>query len=546
MQRQVTGTPPALGQMTGLAKCIALPHDFAPQRYPSYPALERTAVLGFSAPLTWTSTSLNSANKFMLTRQAAWPLWGEIPYTTANGYTVDYAIDNVNVNVPTATTKIISKAIGSWAVGNRPASNLLAGVTGLGNFFSPYPIMGVDGGGIPFVYVPSGGIVNVVGNSDAPNSTGTTASIEATFEWWTSPGEVMTYKKTFNTQSTATNYGTFYGSISGFAAGYGYWLRPVSIQGTTVTPTTSVSMTVVYCGCTVSWGFSTTANPLASITVPLATTCLQPLCLPVEFANTTLPWYATRTTAAAALLTNVTQVLNKAGTFLGGRISPNIQNPWTVTTDYVGTLHPAEKNQLSAEEGFYTYVPPSTDLANFWDYTLPTGGGAAACPVYRLDNDSLVNVFFHTDPVAASYSVTVDWHIEFRTTSALFPIAVCSMPLESLHQAQLALATTGFFFNNWNHEKIRAIISNIGKYLLSTNPYGRAVTTLYKAGKAIAMGRQPRPYAQPTRYISTGAPRRGKRKGKKPRRPKRAPQPPPDRPFKPKSGLAMYLSSKGK
>jgi hypothetical protein len=186
---------------------------------------------------------------------------------------------------------------------------------------------------------------------------------------------------------------------------------------------------------------------------------LFPILVSSEFANSQLPWFATRTTAAAMLGTNVTQILNKAGTVLGGRVSPNVISPWSVTSSYIQGLHPAEKAWLPLETGVYTFAPPSTDMAHFWDYTLNTAAGAAASPVYRLDNDSLVNVLFVTPGSAEeSLAVTASWHIEFRTSSALFNVALSGMSLEVFHQSQLSLATAGFFFDNPDHKAILAKI----------------------------------------------------------------------------------------
>jgi hypothetical protein len=205
--------------------------------------------------------------------------------------------------------------------------------------------------------------------------------------------------------------------------------------------------------------YSDSAVTYGNVVVTAGTvTALYPLSYPVEFSNSTLPWYSTRVTAAAVLGTNVTQIQKKGGTVLAGRVSPNVQNPWVVSQSYVNGLHPAEKAFLPLETGIYSYCPPSTDLANFWDYTLPTyigSNSSFSAPVMRLDNDSLVNIMFITATSdAEQLAITLDWHIEFRTSSALFPIGLSAMTLESLHSAQLALASVGFFFENPTHQNI--------------------------------------------------------------------------------------------
>jgi len=177
---------------------------------------------------------------------------------------------------------------------------------------------------------------------------------------------------------------------------------------------------------------------------------------PSEFATTPLPYYATRTTAAAALFTNVSKVQNKEGTIQAGRLNPKATNIWSAAKSALTNLHPSEKQLLGLETGFYTFCPPSTDLASFWDYTLSTAQGASAAPMVRLDNDSLANLFFFDDPDGStSLAVNVDYHIEFRTTSALWPIGLSAMSLESLHAAQLSLVEVGFFFPNETHEELK-------------------------------------------------------------------------------------------
>lgn len=544
-QKTNPALPTPLTGMTGLARSIALPHDYAPQRYPSFPALERTAVMGFSAPLTWVSNSTNASERFMLTRQAAYPLWGNRSHTTTAGFWCDYEASSTVAGVPSDSGTFSS--IVAWGVKDRAATSSLPGVSGLYDGALAYPVLARDGPGPEWVYTAGTGRASFVLSTSTLNVDPPT-NVEITWEVWASPGETYFVKSQASAQTDATKYGMAYGAIPSAITG-NKWVRPHSFNAIDNTNhhlpgTPAFRLTV--CSWftsqpTTGWSISATVNPTITIGAVVVTTSFVPLVTPVEFANTSLPWYSTRTTAASALFTNVTQVMNKAGTFLGGRVSPNVIDPFNVSSSYITTLHPAEKAQLAAEEGFYTFAPPSTDLVNFWDYTLNTAGGATACPLYRLDNDSLVNVFFHTDSLAATYSITVDWHLEFRNTSALFPIAVSSMPIETLHQAQLALTQVGYFFNNWNHEKVRQMIANIAKYLLLSNPYGRAAYGIYRAGREIAISGKPKKPTPATNYIRVG-PQVRKRPNRQARR-QRRPEPPPQR--KPlKSGLQMYLDSK--
>lgn len=507
-QRVNPGVPGILGGLTGLAKTIALPHEFKPARYPSFPALERTAILGFSAPSTWNSTTIAGSNRFMLARQAAWPLWAEYASPTVPSYSIQYGMTGFSTGTP-MTTHNVDPQLAAWAVGNVTATSSRAGISGAAAFDPGYPVVGVDAqtGATPFIYVPSAAGIAFMLESAATNTSIPVSTL--TIDVWSSPGEYASTDLVCNNTGFASGvYGLGYAIVPGSSLGGNVWVRVRSVQSPTSTNLVRITAAVFLSSTGPSMNWTATEQIRANGNVN-SITAFIPAVAPTEFSVTTLPWYATRTTASAALLTNVTQVLNKAGTFLGGRVSPSVINPFNVSSSYISMLHPAEKSQLSAEHGFYTFAPPSTDLANFWDYTINTVGGAPPCPLYRLDNDALVNVFFHTDPVPASYSITVDWHIEFRTSSALFDLAISTMPLEGLHQAQLALAQTGFFFNNWNHEKIKKIISNIAKHLVQTSPYGKMLMSAASVVKNIAMPRKPPPPTKPTSMVavSTSRPR---------------------------------------
>lgn len=240
----------------------------------------------------------------------------------------------------------------------------------------------------------------------------------------------------------------------------------------------------------------------------------MPLVEPVEFANSALPWNATRVTAAAFLGTNVTQVLNKSGTVLGGRLSPAVVDAWRCTAQNITNLHPAEKAYLPLETGVYTYCPPSTDLVFFTDYsrsTVQASTHGGLIPIFSLENDSMYNKMFLT-PAGADEALacTVTWHIEFRTSSALFQVGLSAMTLESLHTAQLILAAHGFFFENPEHKGMLNRIIALAKQFAPA-----AVSMIHPmAGKALEYvagryGKQVTPKAGPSKPPTTSAAKSG-------------------------------------
>lgn len=487
--------------LTGLAKQIALPHEYSPERFPSFPALERTALMGFNAPTTLPLPA-STAVKIMVARQAGYPVWAERTFSSPWSYQVGYHTSQG----PASTAGIGMIAESSitemyyWVVGNSTASTTVTGATGSSKPFS-YPPLAVDSqlGGEPWLYVPAGCTLGVfVGEPlvAAPVNVDVTVNFEA----WRSPGQCNHWKGLGGTINTG-----FFSTYLPQAVTENTWIRPTSLTQNTpdiaaarvyrdmqihcvVFPTAGVTATALQ--------YNTTQGSINLAGTPTGQIFL-PLIEPAEFVNSTLPWYSTRTTAAAFLGTNVSQVINKGGTVLGGRVAPQVENPFTVGSAYITQLHPAEKAYLPLESGVYTYVPPSTDLADFWDYTLCTSSTLSSAPVYRLDNTSLVNVMFLTASAVSEFlACNVDWHVEFRTSSALFQIGLSAMTLESFHQAQLALAAAGFFFENPEHkavlgrviEAVRKIApSAIGminplagkaaQYILSSKPKKQVKTT---------------------------------------------------------------------
>lgn len=512
-----------LQAMTGLSRQIALPHEFAPLRFPSFPALERTALMGFSVPTTLQVPAV-TAVKVGLCRQAAYPCWAEQAYTLGS-YSTTYATDAFGVSSAGGQvdwTAVFRNTISSFA-GNSVASTSVVGITGSNNVL-PRPIMGFDGatGCVPFMYCPSGfNTYFTIGY--APGALVAIATYNVTFERWVSPGNTVT----FSLSGTITAGNLANNALISIQSNV--WIRPVSVD--IGVPSALVFNRTAFLTLTTSAGVGTyspsgatqgSINFLASS----GNTGFLPLVYPSEFANSTLPWYATRTTAASVLITNVSQVLNKGGTVLAGRVSPNVVDMFTVDQAYLNNLHPAEKGFMALETGHYTYCPPSTDLSNFWDYTttttpigtpLPNYNQPNVQPYFRLDNDSLYNVCYLTaTAVAETFAVTVDWHIEFRTSSTLFQIGLCTLTLESLHQAQIALAAVGYFFENPNHKPILNQVINAAK------KYGPSALAMvpHPAAKAVAMMMSSAPRRPPPTTSASGS-------GIIPKKPGKGKKPPP-------------------
>lgn len=541
-------------QLVGLARQIALPHEYEPERFPSFPALERTAKLSFNQPSNF-DVPANTTRKLALFRQAAYPLWVERSLTGTDGYVVSWATavtPAVSSSANEAITAIFMPQLFNWqntnrtpAEGDQPMG--IAGLPTTPNVFK-YPILAYDyaTGPQPFVYIPAGAGVQVVLRTiDAePNWQGTVM-----FEQWDRPGEIHTVAVGIDVVEGKTGAATGPTDLARLSGG---WYRPaVAMINQAIGAFTARYMIDVAVGIgTITYANSTTTPGV--LTFGTATNALfVPVAPPAEFVNSMMPWQATRVTAAAVLATNVTTVLNKGGTVLAGRVTPEVSSPWEVTSTTINLLHPAEKAFLPFETGLYTYCPPSTDLAHFWDYTLGNTTSSrdvsyAKIPVHRLDNDSMVNYAFFSSPAnIESVALNMDWHIEFRTSSALFDVGMSTMTLETLHQAQIVLASVGFFFENFDHKAIlNAVISAAKKY-------GPAVANVFHplAGQFadLILSKIPEPGMAST-SISVKPPQPALEKARKKKKNKKPKPPQPQQPGKAKmqSGLDMYLASKKK
>lgn len=455
--------------------------------------------MGFTTTLPW-SVPATGAVKAMVCRQAAWPLW--IDQTmTSYGYFVAYRL----VGVATVAGGIgIDSTLEQWAT---QAQTTLSSRWGVSNMICPhvYPLIGVDQGvgSTPFSYIPAGTFYSI-GLYGLALPAACTYDVE--LEIWNSPGETQSSILTINV-TIGAGVTSGLSSVFGNATTGGFWIRPRSpVEIISGTPASLLSLAVFVSGSNVHT-LATSAITRGVVTFGASTiTTLVPAASPAEFANSALPWFSTRLTAVASLFTNVTQVLNKGGTALCGRISPSVSNPFQVTQAQVNVLHPAEKAFLALETGAYTFCPPSTDIAQFWDYTLNTNAGALPSPVYRLDNDAMVNHLFLTSAGAIeTMAITLDWHIEFRTSSALFQVGLSTMQLETLHTAQIGLASIGFFSPNDWHKKLMSAVKPV---LLKMARVGvKTVGNMHPIAKVPAqmiLSRLPKPSINTTSAAKSG------------------------------------------
>lgn len=446
-----------LQTMSAVARAIALPHEYPATRFPSFPALERTATMSFNFPATITCGAGDT--RALVLRQAYYPVWVE--QTLNFWYVVDYAS---GATARTDAEVELSKEVPTgYGVVARAADTSTMAIQPTAASAVAYPVLGIDQDPAPWLYVPAGGKVSLI----IYGITAIAADPVLNFmlEIWKGPGEYAidgftgmsifgsTARQAFGTRTLTTNC----------------WVRLKRLIAD-VPANLPNNVTYSICVSTATPTFTYTAINCGQLNIGNAPAfAMYPLATSPEYAITSLPWRGTRLTASAALFTNVTKALNKEGTVLCGRLVPRVHDLFNFNQTTLSGLHPAEKQFLSLETGAYTYAAPSTDLSDFVDYTAIVG--SAVLPVYNLSSTALVNAMIFTDQDGGtSLAVNADWHIEFRTSSTLWPIGLSTMTIESFHQAQLALVANGFFFPNESHTgTISKIVRGIAGFFAHPN-----------------------------------------------------------------------------
>lgn len=489
--------------------------------------------MGFSVPGSMTVSSPDtgkSYNRGLLLRQAAFPLWFENSRQMA--YIVDYA------GSTSASGKGYLPKIGETIPFNDPPTGWRATTFGgsvtstncvavsfPSGLYNTYPILAVDSatGPQPWLYVPASCTVGAAFTGDQYATA--VSSFNLTFERWVAPGETATSGSI--TMNCATADTGAWGQVS--MSSSNEWIRPLDISCVTgnflagdYNFTIAVSTGAQsFAGATLGYGGELTIGTSAK-------TILAPhITVPPEFTNSQLPYAATRITASGLTVSNVTKIMNKEGTILAGRVFPSQRNVWNLDDAFVGTLHASEKLQTGLESGFYTFTAPGEDVNSFSDYVSPLiSPSGVNAPLVRLDTNCAANYFnFYDADGGTTLAYNLDWHLEFRTTSALFQIALCRTTLETLHRGMIDAAARGFFFPG-----NRPPAAALGP---PEQRYPRAQPTSMRKSGWLTGQRKPRP--------RSAQPRRAPRKMSKP--PQTQPKPKPKARLA--SGLDMYLKAKG-
>lgn len=464
----------AVAGLDSIAKTIAVPREHKPLRMPTFPALERTGILAFTDTTVITQGSGTNFPAAVV-RDAAFPLWIPAIYTVAN--------------LPFSVFTLISNSTSNYEVSASGAVTLIPGDFDNLTFCGATTL--VLPNGFPAIvknghkYLPLAGQYVGVEVTTSVNPGASSADIVC--ECITVDNQLELVETNSNAASGATRIR--------YTAGIEFSLdvdRYVAFRVTSIAFQTTNACAVN----TVGWGVCTntgslTAYPLSQPQGVPGYVPMRPAFGPPEFATTTAPWKSTRCSAAAVLFSNVGKALNKEGTVSAGRVAAERCTPMapiSLVSTSINAVYPKDRYFGALENGLYTFTLPDkgsevytdytqTSVLTALDYTDWTFAGFLAnltlinAVTFDLDKLTYVHLieFYDSDATTSTQlAVTCDRHIEFRSSSALFPLGFSGSSLESYHMAQMALVQLGVFFENPVH--LASIASAVGKALNFVKP----------------------------------------------------------------------------
>lgn len=429
----------AAAGLAELARAIAVPAESAPHRLPSFPALEKTAVMQYkvvqNVGVGVADGSNSSYTPVCLCRDPAYPAWTS--FSIAGKYSAHCSHQFVAPQVvPVGETwDFPNGLIGAMA------RTYMENATG-----KAFPLGYAEGN--YYVYGPfSGGVskfLELATNAVACNLT-------LHYATWMGGCEAL----------HKVDFGNDTGTITARAPctfAKGFW-RPISIEVRSGT-LTFTNLRVGFCSGT---------SLLDPMDRPTPVNYFLPLSAPPEFSSASAIWQNVRSTAVGLLCQNVTASLHKEGTVRAARLFYNNSGRSGQISTYVdffdpreamiSYVHPDDQFIGQMEKGFYCFAPPDETSDEFVNANTPTSSQVGyyttgVHPVFNLGSLSwfTLAVFTDLDPTfQTTLQLVLDWHVEFRTSSILFPRKASHYTLEHYHGAQLALAKMGTMFENPLH-----------------------------------------------------------------------------------------------
>lgn len=431
---------------TRLINYFRHPMGQPPMRLPTYPGLDRTAVLSYQVPLTLTVPS-TGALQIAFQPQTLLPLWATQTLSTQTWF-VSYLASSTSGGTSVARVAVTMERISMSCVGNGAGTAYRPAISGATAPLVDVPILGQDSGALPFIYVPAG--ANARFGAAFGTAVQSTVDVVLETEQWLEPGDVTmtTSIPRSSTIPITVNVGAGTGWSAAYTFPYNSWIRPAVLNMPTGYPTVFVGI-LVSAGTTTltpdtQWGSFAVAAPTNSYSG------LMPVVLPRDFLQAPQPWQDARIVAGELSVVNVTPQLNRGGTILAARLTPDASSVFNWTEGTLAAANPREKAFYPADRHFMAHMPPNTDTPLFHDATYDTtgagnttGSGAAipCLPLYDLKTMAPYAAMLLTAAKDSTFALTVEWHLEFKTQSSLFPIGHSDVTLADMHAAARTLAS---------------------------------------------------------------------------------------------------------
>lgn len=490
----------ATSALDTLARTVAVPRDHKPTRMPTFPALERTAVLSFTDTLTHPVASGNPGYALVI-RDPAVPLWlHRAPHSAAYGA---YMVIPRTTSAAVGQQEYTCPPVGSSRILFGAAGGLVPTVL---SGCSTFPLLVCDANtffpnfsgywGVQAEYVadPGGSSIRFAGEYIWGNQDVTGFASQQAIPM---AGTAGTFRATFVAPVPAGVLG----------------IRLTFLQ---INTANSVVTSTAYFGITSDQTQAPGGIVGAPFTSPVGTPnpAMVPASAPPEASTVVTPWQSVRATAAGVLFSNVTAVLNKEGTINAARVASDAVSLFDVRdwVTAIAKVHPSDRYFGPLEKGLYTFTLPDGASETFREVLGFEANGVYNAGITLFDLNAFkyahIIIFNDLDATAGStMAITLDRHIEFRTTSVLFPTAYTTVQLEMYHAAQMALVRQGVFYENPVHlstiaglisSAVRTLAPIVAPYAMSAAKHVGAQVVSY-AGKKFAQMTQSAPGAQPAR-----------------------------------------------
>ncbi len=446
----------AMGPAAIAADTMCMPGQFKPLRLPGPgTSIESTAVVAYQGNSSLTVGS--SQYKVMLANVPAAPLWVPVqvqPHVvvfTENVGTIDASNGMTPPDAQGQPPQAIVRPSGATA-----------------NSYSSYPFVKHDGkvwsliprdsSGAAVAFIQ--GVVWAVNESLTTFAAGSTGAIRLQFEMSDGVKSETKDFEAMTTQFPDNGYGFLTANINVYDYSY---IRLVEMDcGTNLSNTfsfsTGSSRATVFSG--IAYGTVTFSTAVTWKTTPFTAVWPDPNTVSMESATSVVPYRNTRLTAASALFSNTTKIINKEGIINAARVDTKARNAFTLSS--TSGIPPTQRVMQVLEKGLYTYLNSGTE-GTFLDAHYECGYGTfsdlrgnwtqyALFPLVDTEELGFVNVAFLNDPDGGTnLAYTVDQHLEFVCSSQLFSVGLSPMTLEDLRSAKIALQSAGVWFENPTH-----------------------------------------------------------------------------------------------